>query len=880
VPPAGGPARPDDAEQAPAGPLPADLLQAELAAALALNQQGRPGRARSAYRRLLTRIDRLDRLDQLDQHGGGGSLVQVRVRGLLGLATTGFDVDGDLPAALDLLDRAERLATGPGPLPAAVRGQRGLLLLRAGRLAEAGAALDRAHRLLAHAEPLDRCAILLNRGVVRLELSAHAGARADFAACAQAARAAGDALMEFKARHNLGYVEFLVGNLPAALAQMADAAAVDPQGPRPIALLDQARVLLDAGLADEADATLARAGTLFAAERAHSDLAESLVARAEVAQLTGRWQDARGYLRPAIRAFDRRGNEPWLRRAQVLDLKSRLNLSVEQQGRGAHVLAAEAGGLAASCDRAGRRELARAARLVQAEASLATGEPVDAASLPRVSPREPLAARLATRRVRALAALHDRQLSTVRAQVRAGWRDLAERRSQLGSWDLRTATAAHGAALAGLDVTASATGGPAAVFAAVERWRALNAQVPSVAAPADPQAAEALARLRALALDRAAVADDPAAGGRLAALDRQRDRLQAQLRQLSWQAAGGRAPVEPALLPRWRAALADRGLCGVCLFEHDGQLGAVLVAPGRAARLVRLGPAAPVRELARRVRADLETLAVPRLPAPIAAVARASLDRGLIGLDHRLLEPLGPVERPVVLLPPQELAALPWGLLPSRRGRATTVAPSATNWLRADAAGESVPVGAGSAVAVAGPGLAGAVPEAAAVASCWPAAPAVTGAAATSAAALAALARVRLVHLAAHGRHEPQSPLFSTLRLADGPLFAHELDLHGVAAPVVLLSACELGLATVRPGDQALGWTAVLLDRGARSVTASVAEVADQTAARVMVDVHRRLRAGADTAAALGAACGQAWDDGLPAPFVCFGAGVAVDVAA
>ena len=36
-----------------------------------------------------------------------------------------------------------------------------------------------------------------------------------------------------------------------------------------------------------------------------------------------------------------------------------------------------------------------------------------------------------------------------------------------------------------------------------------------------------------------------------------------------------------------------------------------------------------------------------------------------------------------------------------------------------------------------------------------------------------------IVHLAAHGRHEPDNPLFSSVRMADGPLFAHELDSGG-----------------------------------------------------------------------------------------------------
>ena len=70
----------------------------------------------------------------------------------------------------------------------------------------------------------------------------------------------------------------------------------------------------------------------------------------------------------------------------------------------------------------------------------------------------------------------------------------------------------------------------------------------------------------------------------------------------------------------------------------------------------------------------------------------------------------------------------------------------------------------------------------------------------------------------------------------------------------MVLSACELGQATVRPGDESLGLTSVLLQLGARCVVSGVAEVADDLAAEVMVGYHRRLAAGADSATALAGA--------------------------
>ena len=128
----------------------------------------------------------------------------------------------------------------------------------------------------------------------------------------------------------------------------------------------------------------------------------------------------------------------------------------------------------------------------------------------------------------------------------------------------------------------------------------------------------------------------------------------------------------------------------------------------------------------------------------------------------------------------------------------------------------------------------------------------------------AALVADTVVHVAAHGSHVRQNPLFSSLELVDGPLFAYEVADRRVA-PHVVLSACELGRAT-RPGDEALGLTRVLLQLGAQCVVAGVAQVADDLAGTVMSD-YRRLAAGDDSASALASATAS----GPYVPFVCFG---------
>ena len=63
------------------------------------------------------------------------------------------------------------------------------------------------------------------------------------------------------ALHNLGCLEFTAGDLPQALRLMQEGLELDGETQQGIAHLDRARVLLAAGLPDEADAGLAEAAS-------------------------------------------------------------------------------------------------------------------------------------------------------------------------------------------------------------------------------------------------------------------------------------------------------------------------------------------------------------------------------------------------------------------------------------------------------------------------------------------------------------------------------------------------------------------------------------------------------------------------------------------
>jgi CHAT domain-containing protein len=247
--------------------------------------------------------------------------------------------------------------------------------------------------------------------------------------------------------------------------------------------------------------------------------------------------------------------------------------------------------------------------------------------------------------------------------------------------------------------------------------------------------------------------------------------------------------------------------------------------------------------------------------------ARGSLRRSLERLDRRLVAPLDLPDAPVVLLPPGRLASLTWAGLPSLRGRPLTTAPSASTWLGAHARYLSVP---GPVVAVAGPGLRRAEAEVDQVARSWPGCQTLRSDEATVHQFLSGINGAQLVHVAAHGRHQRENPLFSSIRLADGPVVGYDLDRVPDPPQQVVLSACDLGQATVRPGEEALGLTRAFLHSGSSTVISGVAKVSDRGAADLMADYHRRLAGGAAPAYALAEAL-EAADE--PTPFACFGAG-------
>jgi CHAT domain-containing protein len=815
----------------------------------------RPVLARRLLRRALIALDAV-------RVGDSVPAVTLRMQILITLAKVESELQGSA-VGLALLDEAtELLDSGPAPeVVVALHNQRGVLMVRFGQWRRAVEEFDAAERFFTAAAPLERANVLLNRGGVALMLGELTTAKRDLQRCADVALAANLPLLQAMSLHNLGYLEFLLGDLPRALRLMDDSVDLLGAAPNTVGLLDRARVLAEAGLTREADESLARAAEIMRRDRSTQELGEAELERARCALVAGDIRSARRFAALARDRFRRRGNDAWRRTAEILLLQG--DLAAQRPGRR---LLEPALRLRAEFEAEGSHLVARTAALIATEAALAAGDP-DAATRVFGSlgarRNDSITGRLHSTYVAArLAQGTGRPLEAAR-HVRRGLADLAKYQSSFGSIDLQTAAAVHGRRLAELGVAQALDQGRArAVFEAAERARAVSTRLPAVRPPQDEKTAELLVELRQTVESLRAVQQNRA---ELGLLRRRRGELERLIAARRWTLAGGGSTRPIAGLGAVSVAVSAADTTLVSYLDSRGFMHAVVIGRGPP-KVVPVGPSDSAIELVRRIRADLDVLAQPQLPANLATAIRKGLNRATAELDKQLVAPLDVAGDRVVFVSTGLLGQVPWGLLPSLRAVPVVVASSATSWL---AAHESrARSRRADIVAIAGPDLPRAQHEVAGVGAAWPNATVHYGTHAVRLSLTKAIARARVLHIAAHGVHQTENPLFSSLRLADGAMFAHELDQAARTPDHVILSACELGLATVRPGDEALGLTSVLLRLGTRSVVAGVARVADDVAAETMIDYHKRLASGLDSAAALAEATGAG--AGI-APFVCFG---------
>ena len=777
--------------------------------------------------------------------------------------------------ALREIDSAAPVLSG---LPAArLQMQRALTLDRLSRFEEAMIGYSAAVTALRRAgDRLWEARALTNRGVLHAYRGSLRQAEADLRAAEHIYLELGQDLAAAQVRHNLGFVAAQAGDVPAALHwyDLADAHTA-PTGRSAIPLLDRCEVLLRAHLLPEATQVAGAALAAARASRMGLFAAQAQLMLAQAAFHTGDLTAARGHAAAAGRRFARQDRPAWAALARYVAVRASAQPHSARHRRHAQQVAAElasTGWLTPALD----------ARLYVA--SLAVGRPEGADELPWVlaaTRRGP--AELRARAWHVVALLRDAAGDTAGARraLRAGERILDDYRASLGATELRALAGGYAGELAttGLRM-ALRTGQTRSVLWWTERGKAATLRFPAARPPESQELATDLAELR-----RVAAGIDPiTATPQSHAPWREQRALEERIRRRAWhRPGGGERPRPGALLPDLAAALGHRSLLE--LVDIDGELYGITGRNGRFRHGV-LGRTAEVTTELEALRFALRRIVHQHGSAASQAAAVAAARYAADRLDQLVVAPvracLGDGE--LVVVPVGALHALPWALLPSCRGRPISVAPSVASWLAANRPGrvagrpEAATDHAGGTVLVAGPDLPHADAEVRRLAGTVGPARLLVGQSARAEPVLSALDGASLAHIAAHGVFRADNPMFSHLRLTDGPLTIYDLERLARPPDTVILSACDSGLSAVHPGEELMGLATALLGLGTRRVLGSVLPAQDEATLDLMTKVYSRLSAGDGLATALAAA--QVAADGqldqrtvTATAFVCFGAG-------
>ncbi len=284
------------------------------------------------------------------------------------------------------------------------------------------------------------------------------------------------------------------------------------------------------------------------------------------------------------------------------------------------------------------------------------------------------------------------------------------------------------------------------------------------------------------------------------------------------------------------------------IVDVDGVLYVLVCGAGRVRQFTAGRTADAVRA------ADFARFALRRLarslPGDDLGTALAVLEAAGPKLQDSLFGPavgqLG--DGPVIVVPPGKLHAIPWALLPVLSDRVVSVAPSASAWMRAHAA---APPAHRRVMLARGPGLGSDGAEVPLVAKLYDDVTVLANSDATTQNVLHALEGAWVAHIAAHGTFRADSPLFSSLRMHDGPLTVYDFEQLDRAPYRLVLPSCDSGMLAPTGANELLGLVSSLLPLGTAAVVAAVVPLNDPAVAPVMVDLHTYLREGQTLAESL-----------------------------
>jgi tetratricopeptide (TPR) repeat protein len=702
---------------------------------------------------------------------------------------------------------------------------------------------------------------LSNRGVTRAYVGDLRGAERDLIAAIDVFESLNAHRAVAEARQNLGWVMDQAGDYVGALQAFTQAEEVLATTPasRGYLLRDRANTLIAVGLAQEAADGARLSAEAFLGAGRLGDATESRAVQAMALLAAGSRAEAAGVAAVAEAEFREQGRPIHADHAALIALKAIPSGSLER----AHARSSRE--LAARLEKTAARLVALDAAITAARIHVAVGDRGRAERLiggavdARSGSRHDL--RIAYWQVVADLRARSGDRAGVLRAARAGLNVVESSQRLLGSTEARVNVAAGAERLGRAALTAARDGGAAQLFDWMERVRAGSLRFRPVRPDASRTAPD-LAALRSLAQE---IETAQLEGQESSELLRRQGVLERSLRLGMLEARGGGDVVRLVTSAQLKEVLGSRAM--VSYAEIGGRLHAVKV-HRRRARAYDLGPAESIQAELDHLRFALLRVATGRVGSSTFDLVKDGAER----LDQLLLRPLGGGLDDLVIVPTGRLFTVPWSLLSSAIGRSPVVAPSASLWTSAVRRRRR----RGEVVLAAGPDLEHSPAEIRRLAGLHPGARRLTPERATSAALLAAADGAALLHVACHGVFRSDNPLFSNLRLVDGPLAVHELEGLGRAPTTVILSACDSGLAEPRPGNEWMGMATALLTLGTRSLVASVMPVPDAAPTLALMEgVHRGLVRRTPVAAALAGAIAEmpAEPETLAsrAAFVCMG---------
>ncbi|GGS31638.1 MULTISPECIES: CHAT domain-containing protein [Streptomyces] len=750
------------------------------------------------------------------------------------------------------------------------------------------------------------------RATVHLAQGAVERAEADFAAAEELWGTTDQEHDKADAVESRGLAAFRSGDIPAALRLLDEASERYAALGTPMFMLNirRSEVMMAAGLAPEALAEVDQAiGVLDGIGGQSTRKAELLLVAARAARLAGDAQTAIARAAVAVRLFAAQRRTWYETHARLVLIEARV-----AAGRGSGRLVADAAAVAEKLASFGA-PAAPEASLLAGRIALDLGWTADAerhlALAARGRHSGPALARVTGWSAQALRAWAAGSTRGVLEACRRGLDVLDDHRMTLGASELRARATEQGAELAALAQRASlASGGPRRLLVWSERWRATVLAAPPTRPPADPVLLSDLTAFREIA----ARAEEARMEGRpVAALEREQRRLEREIRartlHMRGEAPGGGDRFD---VGRLLAALGGDVLL-VELAVLDGRVQVLLCGQGRVRRF-EAGPLAEAEREAEHVQAGLRRLAHPGAEArlPLVEAAGRRLEELLLGPAAAQLGS-GPVvvvpparlhRVPWALLPALRERVL--SVSPSAsswlRAHATTPPPGGRHVLVRGpglaSGGAEVPLLAegyaddGRASLVRRPGLRaeaghrdrigagagrtrgvyrgeGGLGDTAG----GPVEPGghgfgdgaggpverggrgvpvvLEGDGARVPRVLRELDGAALAHIAAHGTFRADSPLFSSLRMADGPLIVHDFERLDRSPYRIILSCCDTARFASVGADELLGLVTALLPLGTAGVVACTAPVNDAAVVPLMLALHKGLDAGLSLAEAL-----------------------------